>query len=271
MSLHGLTQINVETNSTCDKRTKCGFCAHQNPALHPNLKLGEMAIEMMLNIAFSVHHLGKSLTVQLHKDGDPLAASEELLCQTLFAFRDNLRSIVTHGCTLSQRGQALIGNVEAVCVSIFREDPDRDLQLESLRSFLDQKGSHLPRGLLKVVGDMSTEELAPYQALSIPMTHRRLHIPINNSRYVGGLPAIPESGICQDLLHHPSISWDGRVWLCNRFQSDEAGVIGDLATESLDAIWNGPLRASYVQQHLDGMRAAVPPCRDCQYYGIPTS
>ena len=269
--LHGLTQLNVELTSRCDKHTLCAFCGHQDPAVFPTLKFGDMANELMLNVAYAVYPLGTSCVVQFHRDGDPLAAPEELLCQALFAFRANIRSLVTHGERLGERGQAVIGNCESVCVSIFRGDPDRNLQLASLRSFLDQKGEQLPRVSLKVVGDMSDDELRPYRECDVPLLRRRLHLPIGNSKYAGGLPTVPEHGLCLDLLHHPSIAWDGRVYLCNRLDTNDAGLIGDLATESLDAIWNGPLRRDYIQKHLAGRRADVPPCANCHYYGIPAA
>jgi len=267
--LHGLTQLNVELTSRCDKHTLCKFCGHQDPAVFPTLTFGDMAEDVLLNIAFAVHSLGKSLVVQFHRDGDPLAASEALLCTALFAFRDNLRSIVTHGERLGERGQALIGNCESVCVSIFRGDPDKDLQIASVRSFLDQKGDQLPRVSLKVVGDMSDDELSVYQALEVPLLRRKIHGPSGNARYARGVPSMPEHGICLDLLHHPSITWDGFVYLCNRLDTNKKGIIGDLATESLDAIWNGSVRQQAIAAHVAGHRDTVPACADCRYYGIP--
>jgi len=166
---------------------------------------------------------------------------------------------------------SIIGVCESVTVSIFRADPDRDLQLASLRSFLQQKGDRLPRVFIKVVGDMSDEELRDYKALDLPIIRRKIHLPIGNSKYAGGLPTMPEHGLCLDLLHHPSISWDGRVYLCNRLDTKDAGLIGNLNEESLDSIWNGKLRADYIQKHLEGRRDEVPPCKGCLYYGIPAA
>ena len=82
---------------------------------------------------------------------------------------------------------------------------------------------------------------------------------------------MPEHGICLDLLTHPSVAWDGRVYLCNRLDTTDRGLLGHLDTATLEEIWNGPLRQSYVQAHLQGQRTAVPPCSDCEYYGVPTA
>ena len=268
--LNGLTQLNIELTSRCDKQTLCGFCGHQDPAVHPTLRFGEIDPAFIMKIAVEVFPLRTSCVVQFHRDGDPLAASVKTLNMALGAFASNLISIVTHGERLGARAHELIGNCQSVCVSIFRGDPDRELQLQSLTEFLKQKGDRLPKVLLKVVGDMHDDELAPYVALDLPIMRRLIHLPTGNNKYAHRSPTMPEHGLCEDLLHHPSIAWDGRVYLCNRLDTKDLGLIGNLNEESLDAIWNGKLRADYLQKHLDGRRKDVPPCADCLYYGIPT-
>lgn len=271
MALGGLSQINIELTSRCDKYTLCGFCGHQNPAVHPTLKFGDLSETLLGRLASDLAPLGRSLVVQFHRDGDPLAAPPDLLENALYYLDAHIRSIVTHGERLGALAKRLIGHCETVCVSIFRGDPDRPLQVEALRLFLAQKGDRLPRVVLKVVGDMSHDDLQPYLVFGLPLLRRRLHVPVSNARYAGGLPAMPEHGLCLDLLHHPSVAWDGRVYLCNRLDTQDRGLIGNLNEESLDAIWNGKLRQDYLQKHLDGRRADVPPCADCQYYGIPAT
>ena len=267
--LHGLTQLNIELTSRCDKHTLCAFCGHQDPAVFPMLRFGDMAWERLVDLSETVRHLERSLVVQFHRDGDPLAFPR--LAAALDLFEANIRSIVTHGERLAARADALIDHCESVCVSIFRGDPDRDMQVHSLRSFLAHKGDRMPRVSLKVVGDMTDDERVPYIALGLPIMRRKIHVPFGNSKYANGMPLMPEHGICLDLLHHPSIAWDGRVYLCNRLDTTDAGLIGNLHEESLESIWNGKLRADYLQKHLDGRRAEVLPCTTCQYYGVPTA
>lgn len=265
--LGGLAQINIEITSRCNKQTLCGFCGHQNAAIHPRREDGDMGTPLVKALAREVP---TGIVVQFHRDGDPLAYGDDLRIP-LHLFDGRVRSIVTHGETLGTRAPELIGHCESVCVSIFRGDPDREIQLASLRSFLDQKGDQLPRVFLKVVGDMSDVELVPYVDLGVPLMRRLLHIARNNSRYTGGMPAMPEHGMCLDLLHHPSVAWNGDVYLCNRLDSHGAGILGNCYAESLSDIWNGERRAQWVQSHRDGRREDVPLCRDCHYYGIPTA
>lgn len=267
--LSGLSQINIELTSRCDKHTLCAFCGHQDAAIHPNLQFGEMSTNLLWDLGAELKPLGKHLVVQFHRDGDPLAVSYPLP-YAVGAFQANIRSIVTHGERLGERANEVMESCDSVCVSIFRADPDRDLQLTALRDFLKIKGDKLPRVFLKVVGDMSDDELQPYLALELPVLRRSIHVPTGNSKYAHRLPLLPEHGICLDLLHHPSVAWDGRVYLCNRLDTHDLGLIGNLNEESLDAIWNGKLRASYIQAHIEGRRNDVPACRGCLFYGVPS-
>ena len=267
--LAGLSQINVELSSVCKKKTKCGFCGHQDPAIHPNLKPGQMTRGLMHVLADELRPLGKNLVLQAHRDGDPLDASD--LGYFLERFRAHLRSLVTHGETLAEKAHEVVDNCEAITVSIFRGDPDQAIQLAALEQFLSIKGDRLPRVYLKIVGGMSDGDLQPYVRLGVPFLSRRLHLPESNRKYTGGVPLMPEHGVCLDLLSHPSVAWDGRVYLCNRLDPTDRGVIGNVMTATLDAIWNGPARQQAIDHHLHGRRNEVPACASCQYYGIPAS
>lgn len=265
--LHGLTQINLELTSRCDKHTLCAFCGHQDPEIYPTIRFGDMRIDLVERLAAA---LPPGIVVQFHRDGDPLAFP--LIAEVLPLFSRQIRSLVTHGERLGDpRGLSIIGLCESVTVSIFRGDPDRDRQLTALKTFLDAKGESLPRVYLKVVGDMTDDELTPYLELHVPLMRRLIHVPTGNDKYAHHLPTMPEHGICLDLLHHPSISWDGRVYLCNRLDTADRGMIGSLTTHTLDELWNGPLRAAAIQHHLNGRRDLVPPCVGCTYYGVPTT
>ena len=201
--LNGLTQLNVELTSTCDKQTLCAFCGHQDPTISPTLKYGQMRESLLSAISREVEPLGYGLTVQFHRDGDPLAYPH--VKKALALFEGHIRSIVTHGEALGRKASELIDNCEAVTVSVFRGDPDRSIQLSSIRSFLEQKGSRLPRLLIKVVGDMSIEELDEYRALNVQIINRLIHVPTGNDKYAHRLPTIPEHGLCLDRI--AAIMW----------------------------------------------------------------
>jgi radical SAM protein with 4Fe4S-binding SPASM domain len=267
--LYGLTHINIELNSTCDKGTLCAFCGHQDPAIHPTRRDGEMSKALLADLAADLEPLGKHLVVQFHRDGDPLAAST--LGWALQVFSANTRSLVTHGEGLARRADEIIRHCEAVTVSIFRGDPDRDKQVAALTEFVKLRAHALPQVYLKVVGGMSDGDFECYAGLGLPVLSRRLHLPESNRRYTGGLPPMPEHGLCLDLLSHPSVAWDGRVYVCNRLDATGRGCIGDLKHDTLDQIWNGPIRAKMLLAHRLGQRAEVPACATCTYYGVPAT
>jgi MoaA/NifB/PqqE/SkfB family radical SAM enzyme len=263
VSLGGLSKIFVEWTSFCDKTHLCGMCGHQ---ANEKLQIGEMSLDLMRSIRDQLPH---GVETAFHKDGDPLAFSK--VGVALQIFHGFIRVIVTHGLNLSVKANEIIGAAETVVVSIFRGDRDSDEQLESLRQFAKQKGPRAPRLIVKVVGDMSDAELSPYWEVADDVIHRLIHIPLGNSKYAHRAPTKPESAICQDLLHVPSISWNGDVSICNRLDVEKKGLIGNLNEESLDTIWNGKLRADYIQKHIEGRRADVPACKDCLYYGVPSA
>jgi radical SAM protein with 4Fe4S-binding SPASM domain len=265
--LTGLSQINIELTSMCNKITLCKFCGHQDPDIHPDRKDGVMSADLIRKLSMQLDYYGKNLVVQFHRDGDPLAIEPGWALQR---FSRNFRSIVTHGESLARWAPDIIDNCEAVTVSIFRGDPDREIQLQSLRQFLAKKGDRLPLVYLKVVGDMTDDDLADYEKLGVPIMRRLLHIASGNAKYAHRLPVMPEHGICLDLLHHPSVAWDGRVYLCNRIDPHDRGLIGNLNEHSLGEIWNGPIRRGWLKLHMQGKRDEVPLCSDCKYWGIPT-
>lgn len=266
MGLDGLTQINIELTSACNKAVHCAFCGHQDSAIHPNRTDGEISMALLGQLSGEIP---RGIVVQFHRDGDPLAYTGDLATVGTL-FNHTIRSLVTHGETLGARAKEIIGRFDVVTVSIFRGNPGQAAQLDSLKTFLEAKGEQMPRVLLKIVGDMSDDDLSPYLALGLPVLRRLLHLPQSNAKYQRSLPAMPEHGLCLDLLHHPSVAWDGRVYLCNRLDAYDRGLLGSLTVSSLEAIWNGPIRRGILQAHLRGQRDSVQACASCQYYGIPT-
>jgi radical SAM protein with 4Fe4S-binding SPASM domain len=261
MSLSGLFQINVELSSRCDKATLCGFCSHQSS---PSLRYGDMDFELLKLIR---SQLEPPMTVQFHRDGDPLIYPR--LADALDLFDGFIRSIVTHGETLAKRADEIIGRSEVVTVSVFRGDKDVEIQWESLIAFLEKKGLQLPRTVIKIVGDMDSPNR--YEQLGVTVIRRLLHNDVN-TKYVHRQPVRPEQDICLDFLGKPAISWDGKVFQCVRFDETEDGYLGDLRDESLESIWNGPLRKQWMQHHIMGQRdLANARCAKCTYYGVPSA
>ncbi len=206
------------------------------------------------------------IIVSWHRDGDPLVY--ERLGEALQLFSAFPSSVVTHGEALNARAEEVIGNCTTITVSVLPKDPDRQIQLESIRRFLEKKGAQPPVLQLKFVGRI--DDAAEYEALGVPIINRALHNRKGNWTYQVE-PTIPEIRVCLDLLGSPTVDWRGKVYACNRLDPGELGLIGDLNTETLDAIWNGPKRQAMLKAHLAGRRdLANELCKSCHYYGVPT-
>lgn len=261
--LTALSQLNIELTSQCDRATKCGFCGHQSLTVNPNLQYGDMPMKLLWKIREQVT---PPITISMHRDGDPLAYP--LLFGALKLFTGFPVSVVTHGEALNRRADEIIDNCTSVTVSVIPNDPDRKLQLESMRGFLAKKGDRSPMLQLKCVGNV--ENIEEYEALGVPITNRPLHHKKGNWTYQTP-PKRPEINVCLDFLSRPTIDWRGRMFICNRLDTSDAGMIGDLNEQSLDEIWNGPKRKAMLEHHLKGRRdLANPLCASCNFWGVPS-
>jgi radical SAM protein with 4Fe4S-binding SPASM domain len=239
------------------------MCGRQDQAVNP-IQYGEMDFELLERIRAQ---LEPGITISFHRDGEPTAYSR--LREALSLFSGFTTSIVTHGLTLGTKVQEILGRCTTLTVSVFRGDADACEQISSVHRFLKEKGCNPPLVQLKIVGDMSKDELAPYEALNVRIIRRLIHVPIANSKYAHRLPTIPEAGICLDALHRPTIDWRGDVFLCNRLDADRHLLVGSLRDQTLDAIWNGEARMKMLDAHKRGRRdLANPLCAKCEFWGV---
>ncbi len=257
--LNGLSQINLELTSRCDK--SCSFCGHQNPDINKTLKYGDMDLDILTKIW---EQTPKDIVVQFHRDGEALIYPH--LCTALNLFSSNIRSIVTNGKKLVEKSYEIIDNCETLTISAFRGDPDGPEQLRILSEFLKIKCDRKPQVMVKWVGDGDASE---YEALGVRVIRRLIHVPDGNYKYAHHLPTVPEIGICLDFLHHPSVDWQGNVYVCNRLDTENKGLLGNLNENTLDELWNGEKRQDWLQAHIIGRRdLASPLCRGCEFWGI---
>ena len=262
--LTGLQQLNVELTSRCSKKTVCACCGHQDRKTNPNLKFGDIDFALLEKIRAQVE---PGIIISCHRDGDSLDYPQ--IEEALTLFDGFAISLVTHGERLNERAKYIIGNCTTVTVSIVPKDPDRAIQLESIRGFLAQKGDHAPMCQLKFVGHIENPE--EYEALGVPIINRALHSKKGDWNYVRAEPPIPEIRVCLDFLSRPTVDWRGNFYACNRLDPNDDGLLGNLNVSTLDDLWNGPVRAKMMKAHLAGRRdLAGGLCSKCEFYGIPT-
>ncbi len=260
-----IQQLNIELSSRCDRQTICGFCGHQDRKTNPDLKFGDISFALLTKIASQVP---AGTIISFHRDGDPLVYP--FLQAALAIFREFPTSIVTHGEALGKRAHEIIGNCTTVTVSVIPKDKDREIQLRSLAAFMALKGDKAPQLQLKFVGHI--EDSAAYEALGLPIIGRSLHSKKGNWNYAQREPPVPEVRVCLDFLSRPTIDWRGRVFICNRLDTKDSGLLGDLNENSLQEILNGAKRLEMLKHHLAGHRElANDLCKGCSYWGIPTN
>lgn len=263
VSLSGLSQINLELSSRCNKTVLCAFCGHQDANINPGLVYGDIEFSLLERVR---SQLTPGIVVQFHRDGEPTVYPR--LRDALSLFSGFVTSVVTHGENLVRRANDLINLCTTLTVSVFRGDPDGPMQFEIVKEFLRLKGVQSPMVLIKIVGDYPN---SPWEDLHVPIIRRLIHQPTGNTKYAHHAPTIPEVGICLDALHHPSIDWRGRVFLCNRLDPADANYLGSLREQSLESIWNGERRRVWVLAHSQGRRdLASDLCKTCTFYGVPS-
>ncbi len=261
--LSGLAQLNIELSSRCDKTHLCPMCGHQDQAVNP-IQYGDMDYGLLERIRAQVE---PGILISFHRDGEPTAYGR--LREALDLFRGFTTSLVTHGLTLANKAEDLIGRCTTITVSVFRGDADVHVQRAALTEFMAIKGTRAPCVQVKIVGDMADAEVEAYERLNVRIIRRLIHVPISNSKYAHRSPTVPEVGICLDAMHRPTIDWAGDFFLCNRLDPSRHLYLGSTKTASLDELWNGERRMTMLDAHQHGRRdLANPLCATCEFWGV---
>lgn len=264
MPLNGLTTINIELTSRCNKN--CWMCGRRKVDRdYPELALdyGDMEFSLLEKIA---PQIPEDITVQFHRDGDALLYPR--FGEAIRLFPNNLRNIVTNGKLLVEKADEIIGNLETLSISIFENDEEAEEQREIIRKFLFIKKDEKPFVTLRLIGNVDQK---PYEEFNQLFVRRVLHAPMGSFNYVKRIPAIPEIGVCWDFLQHPCINRKGDVSICVRFDPKGLGILGNLHEQPLEVIWNGEKRKMWKKFHIEGKRNFVPLCSKCEFWGVPTA
>lgn len=248
--------LNIELTNHCQK--SCGFCGRAEARKKGTIETGDMDLELLNYI---VGQFNGSI-IQMNKDGEPL------LYPQLWAIgqicKDRITNIVTNGILLFNKKDALIDNFTSVTVSVIEDDAE---QLETVRKFIEFKKDKSPIVAIKFLGDYYNPE---YEKLGLKTMRRSIHNPKCDIDYQQGRPPLPELQVCLDFLMKPSIDWQGNFYICNRYDPERKGLIGNCYKQSIDDIWNGDKRLQWLKYHKQGKRDLVPLCSRCEFFGIPT-
>ena len=244
--------LNIELTNNCN--STCSFCRRAEARANDTMEMGFMSATLLSNIVGQF----KGSIIQFHRDGEPLL--HEGLWGVGQMCRDFTTNIVTNGKLLWDKVHDLVGNFTSVVVSVYGDDPE---QFEIVKRFVEYKGDRNPIVIIKFLGDYYNPE---YEKLGLKVIRRRIWL---GNDYEDTKSPIPEVGVCLDFLYKPSISWDGDVYICNRYDPKGEGLIGNCTIQTLDEIWNSKRRMAWLQLHRQGLRESVLPCKSCEYWGIP--
>lgn len=251
--MNNIPYLNIELTNRCNK--SCHFCGRAAARKVGALMLGDM--DMILYRQIIDQYQGD--IVQFNRDGETLLFPH--LYEAIYLVRDRIVNIVTNGILLWERRKD-IEDVTSITVSVIEDDSE---QFEAVKKFAE--AYQIPV-FIKFLGKYHNPE---YEKLGLKTMRRTIHAPGGDWKYEKGHdPNIPELGICLDFLMKPSISWDGKFYICNRYDPGGKGIVGDVTKNNLKEIWNNDLRMQWLEYHKYGQREKVPLCSTCKFWGIPT-
>lgn len=245
--------INIELTNDCSGN--CYFCGRNKARKAGILEVGYMPIDLVRKIAKEF----KGNIVQFNRDGDVLLYENLLEIGELF--KDKIINIVTNGKLLLERKKE-IQDFISITISVIEDDKEQFRIIKEYHEWKDRK----PLLFVKFLGTYNNPE---FEKMGIKTMRRTIHNPNGDFNYKKGKELIPEIGVCLDLLMKPSIDWQGNVHICNRYDPDNLGVIGNVKNKKLNRILDGKERQRYIEHHKKGLRHLLPLCDTCQFWGIP--
>ena len=230
---------------------------------HPEIAInyGDMDFELVGKIA---EQLPEGIVVQFHNNGEPLLYPR--FGEAVKLFKEQIKCTDTNAKLLVEKADEVIDNLDTLTVSVIENDPEADKQYEIVKKFLEIKKNRKPLMVYRCLGSVDIER---WEKLEGVIAKRILHNPLGSFKYQK-LPAVPEIGICLEILNHMAINRFGKVSICVRFDPKGLGVLGDANIEPIADIWNSPRRREWKQYHIEGKRDKIALCSYCHYWGVPT-
>lgn len=289
-SLIGLTTINIELTSRCNK--SCWMCGRRKlEKNYPELcNWGDMDFLLFKKI---VAQIPPGIIVQLHNNGEPLLYPALGQAIKMLKNKDCIVNFDTNGKLLLKKANEIIDNLDTLTISVIENDPEGDEQYEIVKKFLEIKEDKKPLMVYRLLGNVgiSPDLSKPYKSFPNDSTKLRnelyekrkdrwyefpgivatrvLHSPMGSFDYEKK-PTVPEMGICQDLLNHLVIDRLGNVSVCIRFDPKGELRIGNINKDYLIDLWYSDKRKKLIEEHLKGNRKINPVCSKCEFYGCPT-
>lgn len=247
-------QLNIELTNRCNK--SCYFCGRAKARAENTMHTGDIPMDLFDSIMKQY----SGTAIQFNRDGEPLLYPA--LGEVGRKCKNRITNIVTNGMLLWDRRKDL-EDFTTITISVFEDDVK---QFDNIKKFISH--TNTPKVYVKYLGDYENKE---FDAMGITTLRRTIHEGKGDVNYSGGKPPIPEFGVCLDFLFKPSINYMGDFSICNRYDPDNKGVLGNVKTDPLTWLWNNPIRLQWLDLHKQGKRNEIPLCNGCEFWGIPTN
>lgn len=266
--MNGISVVSIELTSKCNKDCwMCGRRKLEREEINYSRTFGDMDFDLFRKIA---KQIDPGVVVQLHWNGEPSLYWNLEEAVTILKRCGKYVSCNTNGLLLGMHWKAFL-QFDSFAVSVIENDSLENYkeQLFQLKHFMDlTEGCRRPLIVIRELGNVPTWFR---EVEGVVVATRTLHAPEMSNKYRKP-PTIPEVGVCQDLLHHIAIDRHGYVFPCVRMNPRGLNCIGKVGDyETLFDIINGKERNAIIAKHFNGLRKEVELCKDCDFYGCPTS
>ena len=151
MSFEGLTNVNLELTSRCQK--SCHMCGRRkierdNPE---KVNWGDMDYDLVKSISKQIQ---KGIVVQFHDNGEPLLYPR--FGEAVSLFNNQIRCMDTNGKLLVSKVEEIVNNLDTVSVSVFEGDTEAYEQWMIMREFMSIKGDRKPRVIARCLGKVNS-------------------------------------------------------------------------------------------------------------------
>lgn len=277
----------IDPSNGCNFR--CVFCATGSPETLKEIgrPRGSMKFDLFRKIVDDLTEFDAPLkSVHLYKDGEPLVNPQVEHMVRLLKARGVARHVemTSNGSLLTpERADALLdAGLDGMRVSVYGANDAMyrrvTRKFESFRAIVDNVAYlhrrktelgrlfHLHCKIISV--ELTAEERQAFLDAFGPISDSLFVHPLHGENLPddGAFAATPDTGrkVCSEPFLKLAINFNGAVSVCCA-DWRMATVVGNVAEESLRAIWNGERLRAFRLAHLEGRRDELDACRDCAY------
>ena len=268
--------VQIEPTSVCNYR--CVFCYQTDEKLQDRKAghKGRMEFDLFKRVVDQIE--GQVEAVTLASRGEPLLCKDivgmlEYISGKFLGLKVNtnawyLNEEKAHAL-LAAEANTIVFSADAADEELYaklRVNGRLDKVLENVRMFADIKAKHYPssRTITRVSGVKVSDEqnFATIEAFWKDYVDQVAFVDYNPWVSVYDAEPTGVDAVCSDLWRRTFVWWDGRVNPCDVDYLSSLAA-GDINKDNLSDIWTGEGYARLRDQHLEGARAGLMPCRNC--------